>query len=289
MTPTTRNSLMVGGALIVIALLLTCSPIRGMFGAGDAGTSADVATSDATPLPPVGAAPPVNTGAALGAATTGAVAGSQIGSADAAAVAGAASNSAAPVLVAGAAGAAGAAGSSAAGSATATAAGAAGVSAGVVAATAAGAGAGAAGAGASGAGASVAAASTGIVLPSVSAGPPSVAVSNSIIAAAVNPAIALAASAAAASAFDNAFDSAFAGGTADMPAAGVVVGRFAPPVATISSQRLTLNGVDRAVGIGAAGIRAPCDSPGAGCRNVQVSMAPPIPVNPPIVSGPTPP
>lgn len=50
MTPTTRNSLMVGGALIVIALLLTCGPIRGIFGTGDAGTSADVATSDATPI-----------------------------------------------------------------------------------------------------------------------------------------------------------------------------------------------------------------------------------------------
>ena len=257
MTPTTRNSLMVGGALIVIALLLTCGPIRGIFGTGDAGTSADVATSDATPLPPVGAALPVNTGAALGAATTGAVAGSQIGSADTAAVASAASNSVAPVLVAGAAGAAEAAGS-----------------------------------GAADAGASVAAASTGIVLPAVSASPPSVPVSNPIMAAVVNPAIALAASAAAASAFDNAFDNGFdngfAGGMADMPAAGAVVGRFAPPVAAISSQQLALNGVDRAVGIGAAGIRAPCDSPGAGCRNVQVSMASP-PVNPPIVSGPTPP
>jgi len=254
MTPTTRNSLMVGGALIVIALLLTCGPIRGIFGTGDAGTSADVATSDATPLPPVGAALPVNTGAALGAATTGAVAGSQIGSADTAAVASAASNSVAPVLVAGAAGAAEAAGS-----------------------------------GAADAGASVAAASTDIALPAVSASPPSVPVSNSIMAAVVNPAIALAATAAAASAFDNAFDNGFAGGMADMPAEGAVVGRFAPPVAAISSQQLALNGVDRAVGIGAAGIRAPCDSPGAGCRNVQVSMASPIPINPPIVSGPTPP
>ena len=255
MTPTTRNSLMVGGALIVIALLLTCGPIRGIFGTGDAGTSADVATSDATPLPPVGAALPVNTGAALDAATTGAVAGSQIGSADAAAVASAAPNSVAPVLVAGAAE--------------------------------------AAGSGAADAGASVAAASTGIVLPAVSASPPSVPVSNSIMAAVVNPAIALAASAAAASAFDNAFDNGFdngfAGGMADMPAEGAVVGRFAPPVAAISSQQLALNGVDRAVGIGAAGIRAPCDSPGAGCRNVQVSMASPPPINPPIVSGPTPP
>ena len=255
MTPTTRNSLMVGGALIVIALLLTCGPIRGIFGTGDAGTSADVATSDATPLPPVGAALPVNTDAALGAAKTGAVAGSQIGSADAAAVASAAPNSVAPVLVAGAAGAAEAAGSGAAADA----------------------------------GASVAAASTGIALPAVSASPPSVPVSNSITTAVVNPAIALAASAAAASAFDNAFDNAFAGGMADMPAAGAVVGRFAPPVAAISSQRLALNGVDRAVGIGAAGIRAPCDSPGAGCRNLQLSMASPIPINPPIVSGPTPP
>ena len=257
MTSTTRNSLMVGGALIVIALLLTCGPIRGIFGTGDAGTSADVATSDATPLPPVGAALPVNTDAALGAAKTGAVAGSQIGSADAAAVASAAPNSVAPVLVAGAAGAAGAAE--------------------------------AAGSGAADAGASVAAASTGIVLPAVSASPPSEPVSNSIMAAVVNPAIALAASAAAASAFDNAFDNGFAGGMADMPAEGAVVGRFAPPVAAISSQQLALNGVDRAVGIGAAGIRAPCDSPGAGCRNVQVSMASPPPINPPIVAGTPPP
>lgn len=258
MTPTTRNSLMVGGILIVIALLLTCGPIRGIFGAGDVGTSADVAKSDATPLPPVGAAPLVNTPADLGAATTGAIAGSQIGSADAAAVASVASNSVAPALVAGAAGAAGAAISDPAGVGA---------------------------AGPSGADANVATASTDIVVPSDSAVPSSLPVANSIPAPVVNLDVALEESAAAASAFDNAFDS----GMADMPAAGAVVGRFAPPVAAISSQRLALNGVDRAVGIGAAGIRAPCDSPGAGCRNLQLSMASPIPINPPIVSGPTPP
>lgn len=253
MTPTTRNSLMVGGALIVIALLLTCGPIRGIFGAGDAGTSADVATSDATPLRPVGAALPVNTDAALAAATTGAVAGSQIGSADTAAVASEAPETVAPVLVAGAA---------------------------VAAAEA---------AGAADAGASVAAASTDIVPPAVSASPPSVPVSTSTMAGVVDPAIALAASAAAASAFDDAFDHGFAGDMADMPAEGVVVGRFAPPVAAISSQLLALNGVERAVGIGAAGVRAPCDSPGVGCRKLQVATASPIPINPPIVPGPTPP
>ena len=276
MTPTTRNSLMVGGVLIVIALLLTCGPIRGIFGAGDAGTSADVATSDATPLPPVGAALPVNTDAALGAATTGAVAGSQIGSADTAAVASEAPESVAPVLVAGAA-------AEAAGAAAEAA---------VAAAEAAGAAAEAAGAaaeaaGAADEGASVAVASTDIVPPAVSASPPSVPVSTSTMA--VDPAIALAASTAAAAAFDDAFGNGFAGGMADMPAEGVVMARFAPPVAAISSQRLALNDVDRAVGIGAEGIRAPCDSPGAGCRRLQVAAPPPIPINPPIVSGPTPP
>jgi len=255
MTPTTRNSVLVGGVLIVIALLLTCGPIRGIFGAGDAGTGADVATSDATPLPPVGAALPVNTDAALGAAaTTGAVAGSQIGSADTAAVASEAPESVAPVLVAGAAGAA----AEAAGDAD--------------------------------EGASVAAASTDIVPPAVSASPPSLPVSTSTMAEVVEPAIALAAaSAAAAAAFDDAFGNGFAGGMADMPAEGVFVARFAPPVAAISSQRLALNDIDRAVGIGAEGIRAPCDSPGAGCRRLQVATASPIPINPPIVPGPAPP
>ena len=262
MTPTTRNSLMVGGVLIVIALLLTCGPIRGIFGAGDAGTSADVATSDATPLPPVGAALPVNTDAALGAATTGAVAGSQIGSADTAAVASEAPESVAPVLVAGAAAEAAGAAAEAAGAA-------------------------AEAAGAADEGASVAVASTDIVPPAVSASPPSVPVSTSTMA--VDPAIALAASTAAAAAFDDAFGNGFAGGMADMPAEGVVMARFAPPVAAISSQRLALNDVDRAVGIGAEGIRAPCDSPGAGCRRLQVAAPPPIPINPPIVPGPAPP
>ena len=51
MTPTTRNSLMVGGAAIVIALLLTCGPLQGILG----GNNAEVAEA-----PAVAAGPPAD-------------------------------------------------------------------------------------------------------------------------------------------------------------------------------------------------------------------------------------
>ena len=50
MTPTSRNSLMIGGGLIVIALLLTCGPMRGLFGGAPPAT--------VTEPPSVAAGPP---------------------------------------------------------------------------------------------------------------------------------------------------------------------------------------------------------------------------------------
>ena len=85
----------------------------------------------------------------------------------------------------------------------------------------------------------------------------------------------------------NAFDQAYAGVSGDgFDAAGKVVDRFAPPVAAVGSGALALNGAQRSIGSSGAGVRAPCDSPGAGCRNVLGGAAPPTPpVNPPLRPG----
>ena len=97
MTPTTRNTLIVGGAAIVVALLLTCGPMRGLFGAGDAGETPVVETPEpAVEAPPaVAAGPPPEPPSALGAAASGALAGSQAGTSPDLAAAGSGAGSAA--------------------------------------------------------------------------------------------------------------------------------------------------------------------------------------------------
>lgn len=77
MDPASRNRvLMVGGGLIVIALLLVCGPLEGQFGEGQ---------KTVEPLPPVAAAPPVpaiDPQALAEAVATGAVTGAVIGESD---------------------------------------------------------------------------------------------------------------------------------------------------------------------------------------------------------------
>ncbi len=105
MTPTSRNSLMVGGAAIVVALMLTCGPLQGIFGGGDssvaeapavaAGPPADVVAPVEIAAPVAIVAPVEIAAPAAIAAAAGAVAGASIGGADAAAV----SNVIAPTAV----------------------------------------------------------------------------------------------------------------------------------------------------------------------------------------------
>lgn len=293
--------MLIGGGLIVVALLLTCGPMTNWFGIGDNGVNA---TPDVAAGPPAGS---MNAAGSLAAATAGALAGGEVGNADVAAAmslkekcdrerqmlldaglnldtldpdcdgigggaavssadraSGAGIGSGAAIAGAGSAGASGAAG----------AAGAAGL--------AAGAGAGAVIAGTSGSGGSGSAAASGAsALPPVSAGGPNVNVGNL---SAVSPAAALAAAAATAT---GAFDESFAGndGQAQSPAAGKVVDRFAPPVAAVGNSGMALAANGGAFGIQAGGVRASCDSPGAGCSSLRsgtVRRAPPVP---PIVGG----
>ncbi|HIF95081.1 MAG: hypothetical protein ABGX04_03445 [Myxococcales bacterium] len=70
MTPTSRNTLMIGGALILISLLLVCGPLSGLLGSG--GSSLEEA-------PSVAAGPPADHSGALGAAAVGALAGARLG------------------------------------------------------------------------------------------------------------------------------------------------------------------------------------------------------------------
>jgi hypothetical protein len=82
MSPTSRNSMIVGGGLIVVALLFTCGPMQSWFSQSDAG---------APETPPVVVAPVVapafEPADSLAAATAGAVAGADVGAASAAAIA----------------------------------------------------------------------------------------------------------------------------------------------------------------------------------------------------------
>jgi len=64
---------MIGSALIVIALLLTCGPLRDWFGGAGGGGET---------IPPVAAGPPDDAAGTLGAAAAGAVAGAQLGDSD---------------------------------------------------------------------------------------------------------------------------------------------------------------------------------------------------------------
>ena len=60
MTPTTRNTLVIGGGLIVIALLLTCGPMSGLFGGGEDATETVALVEAEIETPPVSAAPQVD-------------------------------------------------------------------------------------------------------------------------------------------------------------------------------------------------------------------------------------
>jgi hypothetical protein len=78
MSRTSRNTLMIGGALILIALLLVCGPLSDRLGSGG---------SKIEEAPPVAAAPPVDAARALDAAASGALAGGTLGEVRADAVA----------------------------------------------------------------------------------------------------------------------------------------------------------------------------------------------------------
>lgn len=278
MTPTTRNTLVIGGGLIVIALLLTCGPMSGLFGSGEDATETVASVEAEIETPPVSAAPQVDEADAMamaGAATSGAATGAGAGASGAAAAgldggavgqAGAGDTADEPLVAAAA-----ASGGSSTGAGVATAA----TAAGVGAATA---GAGAA-AGASGSGSSAATASQAAT-PPVSTAPP-------VPAVAVADTSAADAAAGAASAFDDAYASLSGDG---IDAAGKVVDRFAPPVAAVPTGGLAMNGAQRSVGSSIGGVRQPCDSPGAGCRNTFGGARPPTPpANPPIIPGQRPP
>jgi hypothetical protein len=254
---------MIGAALIVIALLLTCGPLSGLF----APDAAKVET------PSVAAGPPEGEGESLDAAAAGAAAGAGAGNMGAT-VAGIGQNVNGSLEAgldipvhesAGANVATGGTGSASMPSAGSTA-GTAGAT--TVAGAGAGAGTAAATAVASSGSGSGAAATTPVAAATSAAAPPPVS--------AAPPAVPVAAGAA------NAFDQAYAGVSGDgFDAAGKVVDRFAPPVAAVGSGALALNGAQRRIGSSGAGVRAPCDSPGAGCRNVPGGAAPPTPPTPP--------
>ena len=267
MTPTSRNSLMIGGGLIVIALLLTCGPMRGLF--GGAPPAAVTEPPSVAAGPPEEAPAPADADAAdamvsATAAGDGAANGAEAGM-NGVAVAG---------LDGGAATGEGTAVAATAEAETAVAMPTSTAGAGVAAATAAGADAG------SGSGAAATKTVSTPPTPPVSAGPPAVVVANT------SGVDAAAARSAAAAAATNAFDDAYASLSGDgVDAAGKVVDRFAPPVAAVASGGLAFNGAQRSIGSSIGGVRQPCDSPGAGCRNTVTPASPSAPANPPIVGG----
>jgi hypothetical protein len=77
MSPTSRNTLMIGGALILIALLLVCGPLSDRFGSG--GKGVEVA-------PTVAAGPPADESGAVEAASIGALIGASVAELDRAAL-----------------------------------------------------------------------------------------------------------------------------------------------------------------------------------------------------------
>jgi hypothetical protein len=77
MSPTSRNTLMIGGALILISLLLVCGPLTDRFGSG--GSGVDTA-------PTVSAGPPADDSGAVEAASAGALIGASIAEIDVAAL-----------------------------------------------------------------------------------------------------------------------------------------------------------------------------------------------------------
>lgn len=250
MSPTSRNTLLVGGALIVVALLLTCGPMLGWFG----GTQQSEES-----LPAVAAAPPADATDALDAATAGAAAGGQAGLLGASALGEGEGAGAGESAAVGAAADEGtdevrAAGAPIAGAAAAAAA--------------VGAGAAAAGGAAMAAGGSGAAPAAAPALPAVSAGVPD------------TPVAGAGPGEAAVSSFDDAFAA-----ESELSAAGPVVDRFAPPVAAFGSSPLALAAASDRFSGDSSRVRRPCDAPGAGCLNVSGGLG----VVRPIIPGVRPP
>ncbi|MEZ4355362.1 MAG: hypothetical protein R3F16_17100 [Myxococcota bacterium] len=296
MNPRTRNTLMIGGALIVVALLLVCGPLAGRFGGRQ------------SEPPSVAAGPPVDAAGAAAVAAAGALAGAEAangglaavteelegdpcdrpdeewesvqarldagcpprgGDATAAAKADDEGEKAAAGLVAGA--------GSGAGSQAGTAA----LAAGAAGATAAGATAAATAGSGSGASAPRAVAAA----PRAAAAPPAVSAAGPAALAAEELAAAAAVGAAAAPIASDRFDEAMTTQLASIGgAAGPVVDRFAPPVAAAGPSPLGLAASARPLGTSAGDLRLACDNPGSGCRNVIATR-----LNPPAVPGrPTP-
>ncbi len=261
MSPTSRNTLMIGGALIVIALLLTCGPMmKSWFGGADRGESE---------LPPVAAGPPepveviaeeeipmIDETGLADAAAVGAAAGAQAGqtglvdAADGRRGAGVAG-----AVTAGAAGAGAAAGSA--------------VSAGSS-------GSGSAVAGSAGAAGATRGTTRSAGLPPVSAG-----VAEGLGSAAGTAGAAIAgAGVSATGAFDEAFGAGEGLAVDAVDAAGKVVERFAPPVAAVGGSALSVAAAAQPFGVSSGNVRRPCDSPGAGCQSLRGGLT-----NPPFTPG----
>ena len=250
MTPTSRNALIVGGALIVAALLFTCGQLEGLLGEGDSSLETVAGTPDEprAEAPAVGAGPPAVLGTALGAAAAGAALGAEAGSDSA--LREQALESGAPVLE-----------TVVADESTSPRRpmdGQGGPLVGIPVSGQAAEGA------ASGKVAKKAAPerSQKASASPVAAGPSGP--SEEALVAGEDPIVL------AKLAFDETFDE--AGGPA-----GPVIGRFAPPVAALPDARLPMRR-DAPLGDGIDGIRRPCDAPGAGCRS-QAAIASPTPAD----------
>jgi len=243
MSPTSRNTLMIGGALILVALFLVCGPLSDRLGSG--GKSVEEAPTVATDPPiddlePAAVADAVDAGALVAVPITETdvtadddptlIAGMPIEDADDDALKGA----------------------------------------GIAAAGAAGAATGAGLASDSGAGASTTA------LPEVSAGVPLVVPPVNVAGSepsGVDPA------AAAAAAFDDSLAAAKVSGDGS-GVAGPAVGRFPFPVAAPGGSSQALAAAAQPFGIGSGNVLLPCDSPGSGCRNLNAGSGPSRPFSP---------
>lgn len=257
MDATSRNRvLMIGGALILIALLLVCGPLTGRFGestkqeppsvaAGPPEVDADVAADEAAEAAAALAAAGATAGAAVGESGIGdAGAGARDG------LEGEEDGIGGPIEAGGLA------------------------AAGAVAGAAATADGGKSNASKSASSKTASAPRTpkaspkAAPLPPVSAGVP------------VAAAAAATGAAAAASAFDDSFAAASRDSLADgTGAAGKVVDRFAPPVAGAASGGLAMADL---AGLRKGRVLRACDSPGAGCSNTGAGQGP---ANPPITPG----
>ena len=251
MSPTSRNTLMIGGALILIALLLVCDPLLDRLGLG--GKSVEEA-------PSVAAGPPLDTlepADVLEAVAAGALVGTTVAPTDAATL-----GAVGAVGDVGDVGAGGDASDVKAADDSAVVADAGMVDPGDDALTAAGVAAAGVAAGAAGAGTAGDAGTGGggAVRPAVSAGVPTTDVAS-------DESSGAAAAGAAASAFDDALAAAMASSD-ELGGAGRAVERFAPPVAAAGGSPLALAGAAQPFGIDGGDLLRPCDTPGSGCQNL---------------------